>query len=233
MSKQSEIFTDDYLTSLMMDYACGALDEGLALIMASYISLSSAAQEQLRYLESIGGTLLCQDCEPAPMNEDSLANVLEKLDRIPDGLADADEAELTDICNEIDGLPCGLPAPISRYIASNMAKSPCWTKQLKGIEIINVPLGRPCKDHVQIMKAAPAAATPEHTHRGIEITLVLDGAFSDHTGLHEAGTLVIHDAQSRHKSVACPNQGCVSIVASDAPLHFTQGWWRLLNPFMR
>lgn len=237
MNKQPDIFSDDLLTSLMMDYACGALDEGLALIMASYISLSLSAQAQLRYLESIGGTLLCQDCEPEPMKEDSLANVLERLDDMlanPAETIGATEAELNDICAKIDGLPCGLPAPIARHIAAKMPQTPCWAERVKGIEIIDVPLDGACRDHLQIMKIAPAAATPEHSHRGIEITLVLDGAFSDHTGSYGAGTLlVIHDGQSRHKPVACENQGCVCIVAGDAPLRFTQRWWRLLNPFMR
>lgn len=234
MSKQQpEIFADDYLASLMMDYACGALDEGLALVMASYISLSPYAQAQLRYLESIGGVLLCQDCEPEPMKEDSLVNVLDRLDEMLDDATQATEPECADICAEIKNLPCGLPAPIARQIAAKMAQTPCWTKQVKGIEIIDIPLHDACRNHLQIMKIAPAAAPPEHTHRGVEITLVLDGAFSDHTGSYEAGTLVVHDDKSRHQPVACKNQGCVCVVATDTPLRFTRSFWRLLNPFMR
>ena len=61
-NNQAHNISQEYLTNLMMDYATGALDEGLALVMASYVSISPYAREQLRYLEEIGGALLCQDC---------------------------------------------------------------------------------------------------------------------------------------------------------------------------
>ena len=228
MSDQAKNISQEYLDHLMVDYASGALDEGLALVIASYISLSPYAQDQLRYLESIGGALLCQDCEPEDMNTDSLSNVLNRLDdHILDTVPQQEPIEIE--------IHCGIPKPVTNHIATHTpdAKALKWAKKLNGIDAIEIPLSAQCHNQVSLMKLAPGVTTPEHTHRGIEITLVLDGAFTDDNGSYQTGAILIHDDQIKHQPVSCPEQGCVCLVATDAPLRFTRGWMRLLNPFLK
>jgi putative transcriptional regulator len=228
MSDHAKDISQDYLEHLMVDYASGALDEALSLVMASYISLSPYAQEQLRHLENIGGALLCQDCPPQEMNKDSLANVLDKLDEcLTEAIAELEEIELA--------LHCDIPTPITQHISAHSpsAKAPQWERKLNGIEAMVIPLSAECENNVSLMKIAPGIPTPEHTHRGLELTLVLDGAFTDETGSYETGAILIHDERIKHQPVSCPQQGCVCLVATDAPLRFTRGWMRLLNPFLK
>lgn len=211
---------------LMMDYASGALDEGLALVMASYVSLSPYARDQLRAMESIGGALLCNDCTPAKMNSDSLDAVLAQLD---------DEMTRQDTHKADFDFPYAakIPAPVMQRLAAQSRKQPRWTKAFKGMEVIDVPLSRQTTSHVRLMKVAPGIETPEHSHQGMELTLVLDGAFTDETGSYGAGAILLHDDESHHAPVACPKQGCICVVATESPVRFTRGWMKLLNPFLK
>ncbi len=234
MSENAKDISHDHLAHLMMDYASGALDEGFALVMASYVSLSPAACAQLRQLESIGGALLCQDCEPEDMKEDSLQNVMARLDdyleQIEKSTAETLEQAHMNVKIDVD---CCIPKPITQHIAAQMPAAPKWSRLLPGIEVINIPLSKSCANQLKLIKLDPATTTPAHTHRGLEITLVLDGAFTDETGSYPAGSILAHDEHVHHQPVSCPKQGCVCLIATDAPLRFTQGLMRLLNPFLK
>lgn len=232
---QSTIMNDqdlnDEFSHLMLDYASGALDEGMALVMASYVSLSPYAYKQLRYLESIGGALLSHGCHPERMKDESLAQCLSLLDE-SEGAA---EPETADAPPPVPDFPESgkIPAPVLRHMAAHSAKPPKWQKTLRGIEIMDVPLSKTSGNNVRLMKIAPGIETPEHTHHGMELTLVLDGAFTDETGAFEAGDIIVHDDDIHHQPVTCPELGCLCVVATDAPIRFTRGWLKLLNPFMK
>jgi putative transcriptional regulator len=74
---------------------------------------------------------------------------------------------------------------------------------------------------------------PKHTHRGTELTLVLEGAFSDEVGHYRQGDFIMRDAEQSHTPTASRDGDCVCIGVLDAPVQF-QGWnYRMLNPFMK
>ena len=84
------------------------------------------------------------------------------------------------------------------------------------------------------MLSIPAAqAVPEHGHRGLELTLVLSGAFADATGLFRAGDLEIADEEIGHTPRATEEGPCVCVAATDAPLRFRAIIPRLLQPLFR
>ncbi|TAA46839.1 ChrR family anti-sigma-E factor [Corallincola spongiicola] len=74
---------------------------------------------------------------------------------------------------------------------------------------------------------------PEHTHKGVEWTLVLDGSFSDEEGHYQAGDFIRCDGQHKHTPRTAMGEDCLCFAVVEAPLHFTSGLSRLLNPFAR
>ena len=70
---------------------------------------------------------------------------------------------------------------------------------------------------------------PEHTHKGREITLVLHGSFVD-DALYQEGDFIYRDSRHVHKPGAQTDEDCLCFTAVEAPLHFTTGAARLLNP---
>jgi len=77
----------------------------------------------------------------------------------------------------------------------------------------------------------PGASVPTHTHLGSEFMLVLDGTIEDGFGKYGIGDFVARHRQDCHGQVT--ESGCVCLFVTDAPLIFTEGRARLLNPLNR
>ena len=82
--------------------------------------------------------------------------------------------------------------------------------------------------HCHILKIDAGGEVPAHTHKGYEVTLLLDGYFEDEMGRYERGDFIWLDAEHTHKPVSV--DGCVCLTVANDALHFTQGMSRLLNP---
>jgi putative transcriptional regulator len=72
---------------------------------------------------------------------------------------------------------------------------------------------------------------PHHTHNGFEITLLLEGEFSDEMGSYQVGDFIVLNGEHRHQPRT--QHGCLCYTVVSDSLHFTQGMSRLLNPLGR
>ena len=75
---------------------------------------------------------------------------------------------------------------------------------------------------MQLIKAAPGASVPEHTHGGSEITLVLRGALIDSTGRYAPGDVADVDEHIEHTPVADAEAGCICAIANEQPTRFRE-----------
>ncbi|PKG38473.1 ChrR family anti-sigma-E factor [Psychromonas sp. Urea-02u-13] len=69
---------------------------------------------------------------------------------------------------------------------------------------------------------------PEHKHKGYELTLLLDGSFTDESGTYEKGDFILLDGDKSHSPYT--EKGCLCYAVQDAPLHFMSGVSKVLNP---
>lgn len=207
---------------LLMEYAAGALDESCALLVASYITLCPKARSYVQQCETYGGTLMEHDCSPVAMHENSLLDVLDRLD---DECREQKRAKNCCFCKKQ-----ALPHPIANHI-NESGKRARWRRISPGICFCNLAVTDDCYS-VRLIKMAPNAKMPLHNHPGMEITLVLQGGYRDEFGEYQAGDLVIIEENISHNPVADEN-GCICLVVTDAPIHFTGSFGALLNMLMR
>lgn len=73
---------------------------------------------------------------------------------------------------------------------------------------------------------------PQHSHEGAEVTLVLQGGFTDETGHYRRGDMVIADEHLDHVPVADADEECICFAVMDAPLRLTGPIGRLVNRFV-
>jgi putative transcriptional regulator len=85
---------------------------------------------------------------------------------------------------------------------------------------------------VRLLQIPAGQAMPEHGHRGIELTLVLKGAFRDQAARFGRGDVEIADASDQHTPVAEAGEDCICLAATDAPLRFVSILPRLVQPFI-
>ncbi|WP_286267373.1 ChrR family anti-sigma-E factor [Thalassotalea atypica] len=85
-----------------------------------------------------------------------------------------------------------------------------------------------CEIHTSLLHIDPGGGVPEHTHRGFELTVLLEGSFSDEYGEYVKGDFIMLDGSHQHNPVS--ENGCLCYTVANDALQFTQGINRLLNP---
>ena len=118
---------------------------------------------------------------------------------------------------------------LPRVLAKAAAEGLVWKKLSGGINQASILLDDQTQCEFLYMK--PGARVPVHKHQGTEVTLVLDGSFSDEMGRYGKSDFVVRNRSHTHYPVS--EEGCLCFVVLDSPLTFTSGLARLLNPFLR
>ena len=86
---------------------------------------------------------------------------------------------------------------------------------------------------VRLLYIPPGQAVPDHGHNGVELTLVLQGSFTDETGQFGVGDLEVADDDLEHTPIADMGEACICLAATEAPLKFNAFLPRVLQPFFK
>ena len=73
---------------------------------------------------------------------------------------------------------------------------------------------------------------PHHSHRGLELTLVLKGAFRDEDDRFGPGDIEVATEEVHHTPIAEEGEDCICLAATDAPLRFKGLIPRIVQPFI-
>lgn len=208
---------------LLIAHAAGKLPEPVALAVASHLALSPQARAHYARYEALGGVLLDR-IEPETLESDAWSRMLARLDAPEEAGPEERPAAAP-----APGEPL-LPWPLRRYVPGRLDDL-SWRRYGMATEselTIRCPGYR-----TTLIRVSPGRKIPKHTHEGHELTLVLNGAYTDELGLHRRGDLAIADSSVDHLPVADPNDGCLCLAVTDAPLRLTGLFGRFLNPFVR
>jgi putative transcriptional regulator len=209
---------------LLLGYAAGSLPEPIALVVASHAALCAETATEIRRLEGVGGTLL-EDIAPAALKADALDRALASLD-----LAEAAPRAAPWSAATVETRAL-LPAPVWPYIKGNLANLK-WRQRSAGIETAEL-IADSSKRSAFLIRIKAGTALPRHTHRGLELTLVLEGAYGDASGSFVRGDLQVADPSIDHQPIAQEGDDCICLAALEAPIWFTGPIGRLANPFVR
>lgn len=215
------------IESMLLEYASGSCTEAREILISSYMSFCEKSCEKVYQFEHMGGVLMNNMCEPVKMKQGSLDNVLGLLEM----MEEQEQRAASRRAARQAAHAAAIPEAILHKLRSKGRRLK-WTPIYRGIRYCAIPMDC-AKETAMLLKISPGAHTPHHEHNGIEITLVLEGAFQDDNARYTAGQIVVSDKHTHHEPVADAEQGCVCLMISDAPIHFTRGLSRLLNLFQR
>ncbi len=208
--------------ALLLDYASGALGEGWSVAIATHLALCPTCRQVVQDMEAIGAALM-ESLKPAPLSE-NLKPVISTA-----SLVARDEDETASAPISIGPKPV-LPAPLRRYVGGDLDQVP-W--QRLGLGAYQCLLSTSEDETVVRLLRIPAGKpVPTHSHSGLELTLVLDGAFSDTTGHYARGDLQEADDSLEHQPHAAAGEDCICLAVTDAPLRFSSWAARLVQPFI-
>ncbi|MDF1871859.1 ChrR family anti-sigma-E factor [Vannielia sp.] len=195
-------------------YAAGTLPEHLALVVATHVSLCDSCRAALEAHEAMGGAVLDQT-EAVALDDDLLPATLAQLDQ-PRTEAPVPARQ---------GI---FPGPV---MAALKGHPPRWKAAGMGVKqqiLCATPEGT-----VRLLYIPGGVAVPDHGHKGLELTLVLQGSFSDETGHFGPGDVEIADDTLEHTPIADPGPACICLAATDAPLRFNSWVPRLAQRFLK
>ena len=205
---------------LLMAYSAGDLPEAVNLIVATHISLCDECRAALESYEAIGGAVL-DTCESVAMSETSLSSVLSMIH-----VQDSEILERETVAPAKDGV---LPAPLADYVAGGL-ENVKWRPVGMGVKQAVLPTSDEASARLLYIPAG--TAIPDHGHEGMELTLVLKGAFQDEDGYYGRGDIEIASEDVHHTPVADISEDCICLAVTDAPLRFKGLVPRMAQPFL-
>lgn len=203
---------------LLMAYSGGDLPEAFNLVVATHVSLCDECRARLGAFDAVGGAVLA-DTDSVEMSDDSLAACLDRIEMMPQATTR----------QPLQRAGC-FPAPLADYIGGG-PDAVKWRPLGMGVKQAMLRTGRDASARLLYIPAGQAV--PDHGHRGLELTLVLQGAFRDDADRFGPGDIEIADEAIEHTPVAEAGPACICLAATDAPLRFNALIPRLAQPFLR
>jgi putative transcriptional regulator len=203
--------------ALLMAYSAGTLPEGFDLVVATHISLCDECRARMHEYDAVGGAIMGEET-PVVMADDSFAAVLDLIENV-----DADTPARRISSGHF-------PTPLQEYVGGDL-DAVQWRKVGGGVRqaILNVDKSA----SVRLLHIPAGVSVPDHGHRGTELTLILQGAFSDKTDRFGKGDIEVATQDLNHQPVAEMGEDCICLAATDAPLRFNSLIPRLLQPFLQ
>ena len=202
---------------LLMGYAAGTLPEAFSLVVATHVSLCDECRARLAEYEAVGGEIM-MDAGAAPMAEDALAATMALIAN--SNPAPKQETRTTGI----------FPTPLRDYVGGDK-DAVRWRSVGGGVK--QMILSTQGDATVRLLRIPAGSAVPDHGHNGTELTLVLQGAFADHTDHFGVGDVEVANEDLDHTPVAAEGEDCICLAATDAPLKFNSFLPRIAQKFVR
>ncbi len=203
---------------LLMAYSAGNLPQAISLVIAAHLSMCDECRARAMAFDALGGAVIEDDV--AAMSDGSLDACLARIDTLPQANARAPR--------RADGI---LPAPLFECIGGSLS-SVKWRPIGLGARqaILRSSDGQAT---ARLLAIPGGAAMPDHGHSGLELTLVLQGAFHDGEKVFGPGDIEVADASVEHTPVAEAGQVCICLAATQGPLKFNTMMPRLMQPIFR
>ena len=202
---------------LLLAYAAGSLAEGWSLAVASHLTYCASCRQRDEALEAIG-TAALEEMPPEPMD----AGAFEAC------MARAESAEAEHPANVLAG--SNTPAPLRHYLGCDL-DAVKWSPLGGGIRQHLIETGD--ETRARLLCIPPGEDVPQHTHQGLELTLVLAGSFADGDEEFHVGDIEVADETVDHTPVSGPNGPCICLAVTDATLVFRSWLPRMIQRFAK
>jgi putative transcriptional regulator len=205
---------------LMAAYSAGSLPLSQALCISTHLERCPECVRKLQRFNHVGSELM-QQLEPAPASSELRDKLFARLDSLTEDSAEKIEQEVGS----------AVPKCLRQFVSDGFDKLQ-WKRVSADIQRVEL-----CRDsngaRVELLKIRPGGSAITHTHLGDEYTVILEGSFSDESGLYGEGDFLFRNNSDEHTPVATQHRECLCLAVTEGPIQFTGVFSRLLNPFVR
>jgi putative transcriptional regulator len=204
----------------ILRFAEGNMNAAEALIVSAHCDMCSSCQSLLRAESDKQAKSALAEAAMDPQLDNIMASILQQPVSESYSVGVPMNATI-----ELDGRSFVVPRALRRYVR----KTGNWSSLVGKLWQAPVDLGDIGMANFIYMEKG--GRVPEHTHKGSEFTLVINGEFSDGIAHYDSGDFISLDGEHTHAPMSDAKEGCLVFSIVDKPLHFTSGLARLLNPF--
>jgi putative transcriptional regulator len=196
---------------LLMGYATGGLTEAFDLVVAAHVSLNDDARARLSSFEALGGAVI-EDSAPVEVDANSYEATMARI------MGTAPAETVSAQAKTLARNPV-FPRCLRDYVGGDL-EAVKWRPVGLGVKHAVLNTGDSAAT-ARLLCIPAGQAMPDHGHNGVEVTLVLKGAFIDADGRFARGDIEVACEETEHTPVADIAEDCICLVVTDAPLRFT------------
>ncbi len=205
------------LDGLMARYVAGALPEPVRVLVDAHLAISPVNRPLVDALEALAGNAM-ESLEPID------------VDKRDEKLAAIFAAPLTEETKQpVEPASSLMPPALLKLVGHDIDDIP-WRTKMPGYREYSLGEIDGCEVNMLWIKAG--RKMPSHTHEGAELTLVLDGAFSDANGRYGRGVIALADENVDHRPIAEEGRPCICFAVTDAPLKLTGSYSQMFSDFL-
>lgn len=205
---------------LLTEHASGNLPLAQAACVSAHMNYCEQCRRASGQLQSVGA-ILFEGLHPEPVGDTLLNAVLARLD----------DATPLSFASTSAWSSSRTPAILQRLMNGDYTDL-VWKKITSSLRISYLKTGDPNYEFA-LYHIKAGGKIPEHTHRGSEMTLVLEGGFSDAQGSYHRGDFIFRQPSDVHAPTALQSEDCICVAVLDAPLKFTGWQYRWMNPLLQ
>ncbi|MDN3629167.1 ChrR family anti-sigma-E factor [Vibrio lentus] len=215
--------------AILKDFVDGNLADSVSLIVSSHVELCEHCQKQVSMLtaqaadsvfENDTAGLKLSDSEMDAFLSDDGEFDFDAIDQITADLSQAVEVVVEAQQETVSNTTFTIPRALNSVVRKD------W------LNLGKISRARLDFDdeshHTSLLHIDKDGQVPCHTHKGFEITLLLEGSFEDEMGVYNKGDFIWLDGEHTHQPAT--KEGCVCLTVSSDALYFTKGVSQLFNP---
>jgi len=218
-----------YLT----DFATANLPLAEAVCVSAHLEFCGKCRTHVQQLTDVGSHMFTR-LQPEAVSEDSFAALMARVsagaqqERAPAVTVAAGVA--ADEAAEAAQSHVFLPRAVRRLVSGSLDKLR-WVQLGKALRVAPLRVSDESRD-TAIYDIRAGGRMPEHEHRGDEITVLLQGSFSDADGSYSRGDFVVRHAGETHQPTATMDKDCLCLVCLERPVRPRGLLYRLLEPLV-
>ena len=214
---------------ILTDYAAGSLPLVHSLCVSTHLERCPECQQQIRKLEMLGSHLFDQAKTESRQLSNLKDSFFKNLGEQP--VQKSVDNQPTQEASHSQWDDYNIPSSLRQFITKGYDDL-TWLRLSPSFKIATL-YNEEGGAQIALTRVKAGAHMPTHTHTGDEITLVLEGAFSDESGVYRQGDFIHRDASHKHKPIVTKDAECICLTVLDAPIEFTGWFTRFLNPIIR
>jgi len=204
----------------IMAFAAGTLNEAHTVVAASHLAVCRECRQAVAAAEKLGGEII-NELASSEVSEDCREKTFARLDQATLHRFPRQPARQREV-----------PEPLAALLGDRPLSGLAWKRKAPGVDIVDLALPRKESGKLFLMRIGAGRAMPEHGHGGEEMTLILEGAYTDKFGRFGVGDIADLGDDVEHQPIVEKDGPCICLVATEAPTRFRSWPARILQPLI-